>query len=85
MTWARALADAEVRMGSAWVWNPDRWGTADGYVDHRSLLAVWPALQRKAVTDRFSILRAVKMALGGEAAAALLREDERALQEARDG
>lgn len=73
----RALEDAESQRGSHWIYNPARWGTADGYVDYHSFVAATSALRRHRASQRLELAAAFWLGHGGEQASTLLQQTKR--------
>lgn len=60
------MVQAEAWLGSAFVYNPTRWGTADGYVPWRVFAAVVRGLPALKALERLQMARAVVLGNAGE-------------------
>ena len=71
------LLQVERTLGSGFVVNRDRWGTADGYVPFRVLVAVYQGLPALWALERLQMARAVNLGQAGEQGKSALEADAR--------
>jgi hypothetical protein len=60
--------------GSAIVYNPERWGTTDGYIPHRVMLAHWLASVSISAFERLSDIKTHVIIRSREKAESMMHE-----------
>jgi hypothetical protein len=75
---ARAALACERKLGGAWLYNPDRWPTTDGYAPAGVVLLTFVGLQAVAAEERLDATAAASVARGGKHAQRTLDRWQRA-------
>lgn len=73
-----AVAALERHYGAGFVHAPARWGTADGMIEYRHAHLYADRMKRQQAAERLHLARARVIGHGGETAARLAEQDERA-------
>ncbi len=63
MSLALAAVHCERFFGADWYWNPERWGTVDGYAPWMVVLAAWSSVASISAWERLSMMRAIDLAI----------------------
>lgn len=72
-----AVADLERHYGGAFVYAPQRWGTADGTISYCALYVYADQLRRQLASERLHLARAQFLSSGTQHAAEATRADQR--------
>lgn len=70
------MVQVERFYGASWYWNPQRWGTVDGYAPWHVVWVAWRAMIALQAQERLSLTRAIRLGMAqGEAAKTGIDED----------